>query len=433
MIASDLRTLGIIVALLLISGLFSGAEISFLALSRRGVRQVREGRLGAVIERLLDHPGAVLGTILVTITASNYAAEATAASWVLTRSGLPVAVALVGVAVLVIVFAEVVPITYAAANPERVAGVAAVPLLLASALLALPARVVGFAAECLARLLGAAPGPESPVTEGEILALVDMQVETGALEEEEKVMIRHIFEFGDKVAREVMVPRTDIIAISERETVSTAGKLATEHHVSRLPVYRGDLDHIVGVLHVKDVLPLLASGQRDVPVTSVMQRAFTVPETRTLRDLLEDLRRRRRTMAVVIDEYGGTAGLVTLEDLLEEVVGDIYDEYDVVKPAVERLADGSLAVDGRLGIGEASAAIGVALPEGEYDSLAGFLYSRLGTVPAVGDGVDIGGLHLSVLEVDGHRITRVKVARTSRAEPTDGMAAGTGRSEGDDG
>ena len=252
-------------------------------------------------------------------------------------------------------------------------------------------------------------------SEGEIRAIVDLQTQAGGLEEEEKVMIHHIFEFGDKAAREVMVPRTDVAAIPETATISQAARAATEHRVSRLPVYGDDLDDIVGVMHVKDVLPLLASSRGEEPVTSALRQPLRVPETKRLSDLLTEFRRRRRSLAVVVDEYGGTAGLVTLEDLLEEVVGDIFDEYDVVQPAVEHVGEGAVVLDGRMSITEASEAVGVTLPEGDYDSVAGLLYSRFGMVPEVGQHVTLEGVVLIVDKVEGHRITRVRAARESNA------------------
>jgi putative hemolysin len=405
----DLAIVGVLAALLATSGLFSAAEMSFLALGRYRARRVSAGRPGVIIDKLIGSPAMTLSAILVTITALNYTAEAVATSWVVVH-GLPVWVAIVVVGTVLVIFAEVVPISYAAANAERVARALAVPVWIVSALVSLPARVVGFVAERLVRAVGGHPAPREPVTEGEIRAIVDLQAETGALEEEEKMMIHQIFAFGDKVAREVMVPRTDVKAIPETATASEASELAAAHRVSRLPVYRGDLDKIVGLVHVKDVLPLIASGKGGAGVTSVMRPAFRVPETKRLSDLLTDFRRLRRTLAIVVDEYGGTAGLVTLEDLLEEVVGDIYDEYDVVRPAVERLPNGALAVDGRMSIGEASEALGVVLPDGDYDSLGGLLYSHLGMVPRLGQSVALEGVTLTVDELDGHRITRVRAA-----------------------
>jgi CBS domain containing-hemolysin-like protein len=403
----DLRPLLVMAVLLTVSALFSAAELSFLTLGRRRARRAAEGRLALMLDAMLARPAITLGAILVTITSVNYSAEAVAANWVIGRD-LPLWMAIAGAALLVLVFSEVVPISYAAANPERVARAVVVPVRLVTWVLSPLARVAGFIAEQLAYLLGGGPTPERPISEGEIRAIVDIQAETGSLEEEEKVMIHQIFEFGDTVAREVMVPRTDMFAIPHDATAADAGRGATEHRISRMPVYGENLDDIVGTVHVKDVIPLLAAQQGGTPVTTVMRQPMFVPETKKLSDLLTEFRRTRRTLAIVLDEYGGTAGLVTLEDLLEEVVGDIYDEYDVIRPSVERLADGVM-LDGRLGVEEASEALGVELPEGEYDSVAGLLYAKLGVMPRLGDEVAVAGLRLAVAELNGHRITRVRV------------------------
>ncbi len=414
-IPGDVLTFGVIALLLMTSGLFSAAEISLLGLGRRRAGRAGNDRAGTTAQRLMKDPATTLGAILITITAVNYTAEALAAGWVLAR-GLPVVYAIVGMAALVMIFAEVVPISYGAANVQRVARAVGVPVWIASKVLSVPARVVGFLADLVARCCGGGPQPTPPVTEGEIRAIVDLQAETGGLEEEEKVMIHHIFEFGDRVAREVMVPRTDMVAIRASATAAEAARSATEHRLSRLPVYRENLDHIVGFVHVKDVLPLLGSGKDDRQVSSMLRQPLRVPETKNLSDLMTELRRRRRSLAIVVDEYGGTAGLVSLEDLLEEVVGDIYDEYDVVQPSVEPAGEGAITLEGRMSIEDASEAIGVALPEGDYDSVAGLLYSRLRTVPKVGQSVAIERVTLTVDEVDGHRITRVRATRGPAAD-----------------
>ncbi len=416
----DILTAVIIVLLLLIAATFSAAEIAFLSLGHRRARRLDRSRWGRVVEQMLEHPAATLSTILVAITAVNYSNEALTTGWVIIRFGLPAWVAVVGLAVLVLVFAEVTPISYASANPERVARAVALPLWMANAILFVPSRVLGLIADRLAFLLGGRPQPEPPVTEGEIRAIVDLQVAAGGLDEEEKVMIHSIFEFGDTVAREVMVPRTAIVAVPQTATVWEAAHTSTEHRISRLPVYRRDLDDIVGVVHVKDLLPLLAERKREAPATSVMNPPFIVPETRKLDDLLTDMRRFRKTLAIVVDEYGGTAGLVTLEDLLEEVVGDIWDEYDEVRPAVERVSENVLLLNGSISLAEAAAALGVALPEGEYDSLAGLLYSRLGVVDQPGESITVGNVMLTVEQLDGHRIARVRAEIHPPAEDEEG-------------
>lgn len=408
MSVADLAVIGVILLLLSASGMFSAAEISLLSLGRRRARKMGEGLTGRVINSMVSHPAATLGTMLMAITAINYTAQAIAAEWVITRLHLPVAIAVVGMALLILVMAEVVPIFYAAANAERVARALALPVWVATWVLYVPARSIAFVADRLAYLIGGNPQLKSPVTEGEIRAIVDLQAEAGGLEVEEKVMIHSIFEFGDKVAREVMVPRTATVAAPETATVWEAARLTTDHRISRLPLFRANMDDIVGVVHVKDLLPRLTAGERDAPASSVMMPPFRIPETKKLSDLLDDFRRQQRSIAIVMDEYGGTAGLVTIEDLLEEVVGDIWDEYDVIRPMVQQVGEGLLELDGRLSLDQASEALGVDLPEGEYDSLAGMLYDRLGMTPRPGDSVEVAGIMLTVKEVEGLRIVCVR-------------------------
>jgi len=411
----DLLRVLLILLLLTISGLFAAAEIGLLgAAGGRRTGRPLTGLTGALMERLLARPATTLGAILVVITALNYASEAMAAGLFISR-GLPVWPAIVAMVVLVMVCAEAVPISYAAANTDRVAWAFAAPVWVVTWLLSVPARAVGFLAERLVHLLGAKPRREEPVTEEEIKTIVDLQAETGGLEEEEKAMIHHIFEFGDKTAREVMVPRTAMVAIAETTAARQAARVVTEARISRLPVYRDDLDDIAGMVYVRDLLPLLASGQGDLAVRSVMRPAFRVPETKRLSDLLTDFRRQRRSLAIVTDEYGGTAGVVTLEDLLEEVVGDIYDEYDLVRPAVQRLESGAIALDGSMSVEEASAALGVPLPEGDYSTLGGLVYHHLGAVPRAGQALELPGLRLIIDALEGYRILRVLVLR--RPEP----------------
>jgi CBS domain containing-hemolysin-like protein len=409
-----LRPLFTIGLLLVVSAIFSAAEISFLALRRRRSEKIASGSLGALLNRMLSRPAVTLSAILVAITAVNYSAEALATEWIVRDLHLPVWIALVGVAVILLVFSEIVPISYAAANPERVSRATILPVWLVTTILLPFTRTLGFIADLLARIFGASGSVDPPVSEGEIRAIVDIQAETGSLEEEEKVMIHQIFEFGDRMAREVLVPRTDMSALPATATATEAGLVATERRLSRLPVYRDHLDQIIGTVHVKDVIPLLAAGRGQEPVTTVMRPPMFVPETKKLSDLLEEFRLTRRTLAIVVDEYGGTAGLVTLEDLLEEVVGDIYDEYDVVKPLIEVTAEGAL-LDGRVSIEEASDVLGIELPEGEYDSLAGFIYAHLGSIPKLGDALELTGYRFVVESLDGHRVTWVRAVRPAEA------------------
>jgi CBS domain containing-hemolysin-like protein len=230
-------------------------------------------------------------------------------------------------------------------------------------------------------------------------------------------MIHSIFEFGDTVAREVMVPRIDMVCVADTETVAAALRVIRAEQHSRLPVYHGTIDQIVGIVHVKDLMALTQDGREEAPVTEAARPAYFIPESKPLDTLLRELRRRKTQMAIVVDEYGGTAGLVTTEDLLEEIVGPILDEYDVEEKLLEVVNESVALIDGRASLEEVNDALKLALPVGEVDTIGGFIYSLLGHVPAQGESVTYDGLELFVERLDGHRVSRVRLTKRVPAGP----------------
>lgn len=250
------------------------------------------------------------------------------------------------------------------------------------------------------------------VTEEEIKTLVDAGEEGGSIEVEEKEMIYSIFQLGDTLAREVMVPRIDIQAFEEQTTlrIVTDALQATGH--SRAPVYRGTIDHIVGLVYVKDLLVAWKDGRQDEPVGSFVRPAVFVPEAKKADDLLAELQARRVYAAIVVDEYGGTAGLVTVEDILEEIVGEIRDEYDLAEEAAyQQVQEDEFIFSGRIDLDDVNEVAGARLPKDTSDTLAGFIYGQVGRVPGVGDEVVAGGLRLVVEKVEGRRIEKVRAQR----------------------
>ncbi|KPJ64650.1 hypothetical protein AMK68_01035 [candidate division KD3-62 bacterium DG_56] len=415
MILRDWISIITILVLVSLSAFFSAAEIGILSLGKYRRRQMAEGgsRAGKILHALMERPGRMLTAILVIITAANYTAETIASDWSIERLhadfnwslSLSLTLAVVSVTLLVLVWAEVTPILYAAANPERVAGWAAVPVRAATVLLAIPARLI----TGLAHLIVGRRQQEPFVTEEEIKTIVTMETERGVLEEEEKEMIHSIFAFGDRVVREVMVPRIDIVGVQRNDTAETALKIAAERGFTRLPVYHASLDHVVGLLHIRDLVPAVQSGQLQTGVWRLMRQPYFVPETKKVAELLKEFRLRRQSLAVVLDEYGGTAGLVALEDLLEEIVGEIYDEYDVEHAAVQQVAPDTYVVDGRMSVHDAEELLATKLPEGDFDTLAGLLYDQVGRVPAKGDGISHENLTFTVEQLAGHRISQVRI------------------------
>jgi putative hemolysin len=241
-------------------------------------------------------------------------------------------------------------------------------------------------------------------------------------------MIASIFEFGETVAREVMVPRIDIDAIAVETPLLDAVDVILKAGHSRLPVYKETVDNVVGMLYAKDLLRYLRDGRTDVPISRMLRPPYFIPESKKVDELLQELQQRRVHMAIVVDEYGGTAGLVTIEDLLEEIVGEIQDEYDTEAPTVEEVGADEYLFDARLNLDEVNKVLAVDLPDEGGNSLGGFIYSQLGKVPAVGDTIDYEGVRIEVLSVAGRRIQQVRASRVqamseNEGQSTDGAAA----------
>jgi putative hemolysin len=250
------------------------------------------------------------------------------------------------------------------------------------------------------------------VTEEEIMTLVDAGEEEGVIEEEEKAMIYSIFQLADTLAREVMVPRIDILAFEDTTSLVEATETLLRTGYSRAPVYSGSIDNIIGLLYVKDLLAAWCEGKQKQTVASLLRKAYFVPEAKKVDDLLAEMQNMRIHMAIVVDEYGGTAGLVTIEDVVEEIVGEIQDEYDYAEELpFQVLQEGEFLFSGRIDLDDVNQITEAALPKETSETLGGFIYSQLGKVPSRGEVVEAGGLYLVVEEVSGRRIRKVRAHR----------------------
>ena len=262
----------------------------------------------------------------------------------------------------------------------------------------------------LRRLVQASWRREAPqVSEEELLAMAEAAEASDAIEPEERELIGQIIEFGDTVVREVMVPRTDTVAMSDQQTVGEAIGIVIEHGYSRVPVYAEGIDDVVGVVHAKDLMRAERDQGEDSPAVAVARTPRFVPETKRIALLLREMQAEKFHIAIVVDEYGGTAGVVTLEDLIEELVGEIVDEFDVEEPMIERLAPGTVRVNGRVPIDELSEVLAAPLPNGDWDTVGGLIFNTLGHVPEEGEILVMDGWELLVERVTGRRIARVIV------------------------
>ncbi|HET7025386.1 MAG TPA: hemolysin family protein [Gemmatimonadales bacterium] len=320
------------------------------------------------------------------------------------------------ITVLHIVLGELVPKALAITFPERVSAFTIRPLTAFLWAMTGPITILNGAAGGILRLLGVRrrTSQASLHSPTELRILVEQSQQAGSLGSEDARLLEGVFEFSEKNAEQVMTPRTQMTAIEAGSSVEEAAGVVAAAGRSRYPVYEGSLDDIVGVVHAKAILAALRAGPHQ-PVRQVMRPPLFVPGSREVEDVLTDMKRVKSHMAVVLDEYGGTAGLVTMEDLLEEIVGPIEDEYD--RPdRVPAPADGSLVLDGALPIAEANERLDLRLDDAEYTTLGGYLFGQLGRLPAVGDRVRAGGREFEIAEMEGRRVRRVRVMTKAAGE-----------------
>ncbi|MFZ2359565.1 MAG: hemolysin family protein [Anaerolineae bacterium] len=409
-------------ALMLIA-LAAAAEVSLGAISRANVRRLLDEGISRAqaLQTLLDDPPRFLLALMV-LEILAFVLAASAAGWLAASAGLQwnfgiaLALLVVGLAALVV---QVVARSLATRSTERTA-LRLSAFMRGTALLLTPVTAPLLALAGI--ILGRAEQDASPdnvlLSEEGLRYLINAAEEPGLIEEDEKKMIASIFELGEMVAREVMVPRIDVAAVDEKTTLRQALDVIIQAGHSRIPVYHDNIDNVQGVLYAKDLLLPFRDSHDDTPISDLMRPAYFVPESKRVDDLLQELQQRRVHMAIVVDEYGGTAGVVTIEDLLEEIVGDIQDEYDSETPLAQQLGEREYVFDAQIRLDDVSEILDVTLPAEESDTLGGFIYSQLGTMPVVGSRVHYEHLMLEVQTVQGRRILQVRVVKTQADAPT---------------
>ncbi len=401
----------LILGCVLISAFMSLSEMALSRVSRVKARSLfEEGRKGSRdLQKLVERPDRFLPAVLLLNLLANLAGSAAATSLSL-YLGLPGAAAIATgcMTFVFFTFGEMVPKSYSVIDAEK-AALRVAPLVDAITGLLYPlTRALVFLSNGVIRLMGGRVMREGPfVSEMDIKAMVTVAEEQDVIEEEEKKLLHSIFEFGDTLVREVMVPRTDMVALPEMANLETALETVVETGFSRIPVYRKSIDDVVGILYAKDLLAYLKRGDSDVAPRDIMREPMFVPESRRVIELLSDLRSRKTHIAIVLDEYGGTAGLVTIEDLLEEIVGEIFDEYDREEVMCETISEGRYLFDSRASIDDVNELLGTDLPAHEWDTLGGLMYNLLGRVPKQGEKVEHAGIRMTADKVVGRRIAKV--------------------------
>ena len=431
-----LRELVLLAVLILVNAFFAASEIAIISVRKSRLRQLAEegNRDARLLEQLSEDSSRLLATVQVGVTLVGFFSAAIAAVnlavplyGLIALLSLPISadaghslavtVITVVLAFVMIVCGELVPKTLALQHAEAVSLVVARPISLLSRFFAPAVSFLKLVTDLFVRLLGGDSKSSLPfVTPEEIKTMVDAGQEGGVIETTEKEMIYSIFAMGKTTVREVMVPRIDVFALSVETPLPEVIGAAIRTSHTRIPVFEGTRDNIVGIVHTKD---LLRCGVESCPVgglRDLLRPAYFVPESKKIDDLLREMQAHRVHMAIVVDEYGGTAGLVTIEDLLEEIVGEIQDEYDKEESLMQPVSEGEAIFEGITPLDDVNETMGLNLEAEDVDSIGGYVYSQLGRIPANGDVVDTDGATITVLATTGRRIKKVKVTRKMSQE-----------------
>jgi CBS domain containing-hemolysin-like protein len=405
----------LILGALLLVAVLSAAESSFISANRYRLQSlVERGDLRAkALKKLLEEHDRLFSAVIVSGNLFTIFATSVGTAVAIQAMGPDgVIVATVVMTFLTVVFGELAPKTMAVSHADafalRMARPMALYMKLISPLVWLFSHIV--------RLMGIKRRPlPAFMTVEELKALITVGERAGAIEEEEKELLHRVFEFGDKMVSEVMVPRTEIVSIPTVATVEDALALVAAEGYSRYPVVKDSIDDVVGVLYIKDILIGMAKGQvdKETPVTEIMREPYFVPESKMVSELLDEMQRKKFQIAVVIDEYGGTDGLITLEDIIEEIVGGLQDEFEALKTEreVEVLDERTFIVAGQTDIEEVNELVGTELPEKEFHTIGGFVFGLFGRLPKVGEQVRYQNLRFLILEMDGRKVGKLKITK----------------------
>ncbi|MEO8955532.1 MAG: hemolysin family protein [Ktedonobacteraceae bacterium] len=410
---------------LFLCALASAAETSFTSISRIKLKNLVEDGdpKGIEIEHLLANPNKFLSTILIINSVAVIVASSMSTVLALRYFGsLGELIETILISLIVLIFCEITPKTAAVQNPLRWAKIFVRPVRDAAWVLQPIVWSLGAITTSLVRVMGGQVKHGGPfVTEEELRLLVTVGEEEGVLEEDETEMIHSIFEFADTTVREVMIPRIDMVTLESDATVDEAVDLALQGGFSRIPVYKESIDDIIGVLYTKDMLKQLRENHNALLIRDLVRPAYFVPVTKKLDDLLREMQQNHVHMVIVVDEYGSVAGLVTIEDLVEEIVGDIQDEYDREEKLYEQVNENEYIFAAKISIDEFNELMDTHLDDSDYETLGGFLYAQLDKIPNVGDTATFNDLTFTVLTTRGRRITQVKVERIQKKQIGEGQ------------
>jgi len=403
----------ILILLILVCGsaFFSASETALTSLNKIKLRNMVEENVKNAdkIQKLIDDPNRLLSSILIGNNLVNNAAASLttmiAVSLLGGQSGVGAATMII--TIIILIFGEITPKTLASQNAEKVSlGVA--KIISGVVIISTPVvKVMNLITNGLIRILGGDTSGKTPtITEAELKTMVNVSHEEGVLEVDERRMINNVFDFGDSKAKDVMTPRTDMICVEDNITYDEIVSIFKEERFSRLPVYHESVDNIVGILYVKDIIFI---DVEHFKTTDYMREPFFTYESKPISELFSEMRNNRIPAAIVLDEYGGTSGLVTLEDMVEEIVGDIADEYDEQEEEIEVIKEDEFVVDGSTRLEDVNEMIGLHLESEDFDTIGGYVIGILGSLPDGGEEVEENGIKIVVEEVDKNRIEKLRI------------------------
>ncbi len=407
---------------LVLSAFFSSSETAFISLPRYRVQHLVDSKVKGAkrVSRLIEQPEKLLSTILLGNNFVNIAAAALATVLAVSIWGQEtgVLIATLGLTIVILIFSETTPKTLATRHAQKIAFAFARPIQLISWLFTPFVAVLSWITSGLTRLVGGTPLPRSLVSEEEIRSMITVGHREGTVEEDEAEMLHKVFEFGDRPVSEAIVPRPEVVSVEKGTNMGDFLKVYAENPLSRFPVYEENMDNVVGILSIKDALMALATGSlsKEDTIDGLIRPAYFTPETKRIGELFAEMRDGNYRMCVVIDEYGGTAGIVSLSRLMEEIVGPVGDELAEAEKEYEPINEYTFQVDGGMRIEEANEEMGLGLPEGDYETVAGFVLNLLGYIPRQGKQVRYKNLKMVLTKMRGHKIEEILLTKEKRAE-----------------
>ena len=424
----------ILVVLILINAFFAATEIAFISLNDAKIeKSVKDGDKKAIqISKMLKNPSKFLATIQIGITLAGFLSSAFASDafaeklapvlnnlipsiGIGTWKGISIIIITILLSYFTLVFGELVPKRLAMKYYEKIS-YATIGVIKAISVITAPfVKMLTWATNIVSKIFGVGEQEEEIVTEEEIKMMVDQGEEKGSIEENEKELINNVFEFNDIVASEIMTHRTDMYAIEIEQDLYEILDEIDEYKYSRIPVYRDSIDNIEGILFLKDILKSV-SMRKKIKIADIIREAYFVPETKPIDEIFKELQANKMQMAIVVDEYGGTAGVLTMEDILEELVGNIFDEYDDIEFEYKKLDENTYLIDGSISLYELKKILNVELPEGDYETLSGYLIEKLGRLPEEGEYpvIEDEKLTYKIQEYEDKRIRWVKVCKNKQ-------------------